>query len=276
MSLLLASVANLKEVERVAQLMPPHIVDFKTGAFDSWEPLALQTAIGLLPNLLKSGVVGAFEEPEKANRAMAGFLEVGLDYVKVGLTHPSPAKIRALADGSMVANAANAANTPQKVLVLFAEQYSYKPSYKSSHNSSSKSSCEPDIFSAAKSAGFSVIMLDTLNKEGANLAKVLTTKQILEFIQAAHQNKLKCGLAGGLNTTLTKRYLNLKVKPDILGFRGALCSDKRQNLCPNKTHQLGLLFPSQANANAAALQFNSDAWGIDEADFPNNDSICHW
>ena len=266
---LLASVANLREAKSLATLAhPPHIVDFKSGVFDGWQPAALKQALEMphKSKVGKSAVVGAFEEPEEAAVALTRLSRVleavkapeslngggdikgnGLDYLKLAITNPTAHKIRRL--GALIQKLRSPhPHSPQEeqppfpkiVLVLFGEEC-----------------LTPQLMvNPAKQSGFAVVMLDTLLK-ASKIADILSHKTIKEFVALAHQAEISCGLAGGLDTRLTQQYLNLAPKPHILGFRGALCLKNRQDLCLQKVAELVCLFASQASAKAGALRVAS-------------------
>ena len=64
-------------------------------------------------------------------------------------------------------------------------------------------------------------MLDTARKRGPRLTALLSTAALGAFVQAAHTNGLICGLAGSVTADDIAGLSRLR--PDYLGFRGALC-----------------------------------------------------
>ena len=65
-------------------------------------------------------------------------------------------------------------------------------------------------------------MLDTAGKGTGRLTTHLGADQLARFVAACREHRLICGLAGGLEAPDVPRLLALG--PDVLGFRGALCS----------------------------------------------------
>jgi uncharacterized protein (UPF0264 family) len=79
-----------------------------------------------------------------------------------------------------------------------------------------------DLVATAAAAGFSGAMLDTLDK-GASLTDVMDMADIAHFVAAARRAKLTVGLAGSLKVLDVGSLVPLR--PDLIGFRGALCED---------------------------------------------------
>ena len=118
------------------------------------------------------------------------------------------------------------------VIVLFAEDY-----------------LDPKKYEALMQTGISGIMLDTKNKEGQNLTGILDTNILSDFINIARHNRLMTGLAGSLKYKDIE--VLLKINPDYLGFRGALCSgNKRINqLDQFKIKKIRNAIPQTENIN---------------------------
>lgn len=75
-------------------------------------------------------------------------------------------------------------------------------------------------------AGFAGVMLDTANKNAGSLTDILSLGQLQKFVTLARQNNLLTGLAGSLRPWHIDDLLALK--PDYLGFRGALCQQHQR------------------------------------------------
>ena len=90
------------------------------------------------------------------------------------------------------------------IAVLFADQ---QPDYQ--------------ILKELKAAGFSGVMLDTMDKHRGSLTQVMPEPVIKEFVEKAKHQKMLCGLAGSLRKEDISQLLTLQ--PDYLGFRGAIC-----------------------------------------------------
>jgi (5-formylfuran-3-yl)methyl phosphate synthase len=70
--------------------------------------------------------------------------------------------------------------------------------------------------------GFAGVMLDTADKAQGGLRSHLRPQEIVDFLAEAHRCSLLAGLAGSLRGSDTQTLLPLR--PDVLGFRGALCA----------------------------------------------------
>ena len=69
--------------------------------------------------------------------------------------------------------------------------------------------------------GFAGVMLDTAGKDGAGLRDHMGERELHEFTTLARDLGLQSGLAGSL--TAADIAPLLRIDPDYLGFRGALC-----------------------------------------------------
>lgn len=86
------------------------------------------------------------------------------------------------------------------------------------------------VLPAMAGAGFAAVMLDTADKRSGGLVEVADASTLAGFVETARGLGLGVGLAGALRLRHIPRLLTLK--PDILGFRGALChnDDRRSSL----------------------------------------------
>jgi len=80
-------------------------------------------------------------------------------------------------------------------------------------------------FSVLSEAGIYGIMLDTADKTKGSLRTIMNNDELDEFVKQAQSSGLLTGLAGSLK--LVDIQPLLKLRPDYLGFRSALC-DKQQ------------------------------------------------
>ena len=83
----------------------------------------------------------------------------------------------------------------------------------------------PHDFSFVADAGAYGVMLDTADKAKGSLRTILEDHELAAFTDVARSCGLMTGLAGSLQ--LTDIPPLLKLEPDYLGFRGALC-DRQQ------------------------------------------------
>lgn len=79
-----------------------------------------------------------------------------------------------------------------------------------------------DWVRALGEAGFAGVMLDTATKDGRTLLDHKSQPELKAFLAAARDARLLAGLAGSLRLAQIPGLLTLE--PDVLGFRGALCS----------------------------------------------------
>ena len=86
---------------------------------------------------------------------------------------------------------------------------------------------DPDfgLIAAMARAGFAIVMLDTAAKGTGGLRAALCEVALIEFLGAARSHGLSAGLAGSLSQSDILALVRLS--PDFLGFRGALCAGAR-------------------------------------------------
>jgi dihydroneopterin aldolase len=231
MTRFLASIGTPEEAE-IALAGGADIIDLKDPSTGALAALSIEAIRQILEAIAGRREVSAVTgdlpmEPDLLCRRAAAIAATGVDFVKVGLL-PDPAVrdcIRALA---------STAQSTRMVGVLFADR-------------------TPDfgLVAAMADAGFSGAMLDTANKGGGSLTIHLGADQLARFIAACRDHRLLCGLAGGLEPPDVPRLLALK--PDVLGFRGALCGrDGRSGrLDPQAFALIRALIPAETPAPAA-------------------------
>lgn len=100
-------------------------------------------------------------------------------------------------------------------------------------------------------AGFVGVMLDTADKSAGSLPEIVEPGILQSFIAKAHQLRMFAGLAGSLRARDIKDLA--RYRPDILGFRGALCSgDSRRNpIDPAAVQTVRALIRSEIALNKA-------------------------
>ena len=132
--------------------------------------------------------------------AMAG---TGVDIIKIGVFGDvyDPAVLEMLKDFSR--------RRVRLVLVFFAEDMPVHTD-----------------FDPLAETGITGIMLDTREKTTGPLRKKIPDRALSDFIIKGKNAGLLCGLAGSLG--LKDILPLLQLKPDYLGFRGALCRDSRR------------------------------------------------
>jgi dihydroneopterin aldolase len=201
MTRLLASIGAPEEVE-IALTGGADIVDLKDPSTGALGALSLETIEQMLETIAARRSVSAVTgdlpmDPDLLRGRVEEIAATGVDFVKVGLFPDAAIHdcIRALA---------GPARSTRLVGVLFADK---SPDF--------------ELVTALAAAGFTGAMLDTAGKAAGSLTAHLGVDLIARFVAACRKHRLLCGLAGGLEPPDVPRLLALK--PDVLGFRGALC-----------------------------------------------------
>ncbi|TXK96923.1 hypothetical protein BMR02_10815 [Methylococcaceae bacterium HT1] len=202
MSRMLASVNSLEEAI-IALQFDVDIIDLKQpalGALGALQTQQVQTIVtGLQQVKPVSATIG--DLPMQADvifDAVNKMADTGVDYIKIGFFPGQDWNkvIRKLATLTQ--------DSIQLIAVLFADQ-------------------QPDLNNIKQfaEAGFTGIMLDTMNKTNGSLTQVMPLATLQHFVQTAQHYQLLCGLAGSLRAVDIPSLLPLQA--DYLGFRGALC-----------------------------------------------------
>jgi len=206
--------ASVNSVEEALQALSANvdIVDLKQpalGALGALETdLVKSIVVAIGGRRPVSATIGDLPmQPEIVYRAVKAMAETGVDYVKIGFFPGGDWP------GTLEKLAALAQQNPALIAVLFADS-------------------QPDfaVIDALKNAGFTGVMLDTMNKNNGSLTQVMTKADIARFVQLAKDRAMLCGLAGSLRQDDIAELM--PYQPDYLGFRGALCRDH------NRTAQL--------------------------------------
>jgi (5-formylfuran-3-yl)methyl phosphate synthase len=165
------------------------------GAVDVRELSAIVQAVqGKRP---VSATIGDCDIREAAARVPA-IAQTGVDYVKIGLFGaPTTAALGAL--GQCAGNGA------RLIAVMFADRLP-----------------EWAVIPHLAETGFAGVMLDTADKRRGGLRAHLGMAELAHFLREARSHGLMAGLAGSLRAEDAEALLPLR--PDVLGFRGALCA----------------------------------------------------
>ena len=105
------------------------------------------------------------------------------------------------------------------------------------------------LLDTLKKIGFFGAMLDTQAKQ-QNLLQVQTTGGLQMFTKICHENDLKLGLAGSLQTQHIESLIQFN--PTYIGFRGGACESlaRENNLCRAKVIEIKKLLHSYNKINA--------------------------
>lgn len=203
MSGLLASINSLQEAKVILDAQVD-IIDLKQPELGALGALEIKQVVSIV-NFVNhrvplSATIG--DLPMQADllvSAVREMAETGVDYIKIGF-FPRQDWYNAMTALQTL--------TPslKLIAVLFADQ---NPSLKT--------------IERFAQAGFSGIMLDTMDKQKGSLMQVMPLTEIKYFVQKSKELELLCGLAGSLRLEDIKPLLALM--PDYLGFRGALCAN---------------------------------------------------
>ena len=201
---MLASVATIEEA-RTVLAAGVDIIDLKNpangvlGAVD--HDVARRVVEHVAQRKLVSATIGDLPmQPGLIAQAIAQMSATGVDIVKVGIFSGNlPGEFLKIIEKQ-------AQSGIKIVLVMFAD-LSFQPL---------------DIEKLADT-GVMGIMLDTANKESGSLRTILDDNQLMLFVKQVQDIGLMAGLAGSLRLDDISPLLALK--PDYLGFRGALCQE---------------------------------------------------
>jgi uncharacterized protein (UPF0264 family) len=202
----LVSVTSADEAE-LALRGGADVIDCKdpaTGALGALEVGKVREIVALLKGRVPvSATVGDLPSEASAMvRATTAMAATGVDIVKIGFfgdADPRPA-IAALGEANV--------GEARLVAVLMADR-------------------GPDVslMPELAAAGFAGSMLDTADKASGRLTDALSNDRLLAFTLAARASGLFAGLAGSLKISDIAELARLG--PDVLGFRGALCTVSR-------------------------------------------------
>lgn len=201
MTRFLASVRSAEEADLVLA-EGADIVDLKdpaNGALGAVAPDIAKVCVTRVAGRVPvSATVGDLPlEPGVVTRAISAMAASGVDHVKLGVPSGGDPKscFAALHGLEMRAGL---------ILVVFADAL---PDF--------------DPVEAALSAGARGLMLDTAGKVKGALLDRMSRSAITHFVEKARAAGLMVGLAGALRAHHVGELLALR--PDVLGFRGALC-----------------------------------------------------
>lgn len=204
----LASVTNAGEAE-IALAGGADIIDCKNPASGALGALSTDTVRKIVQRVEQqlpvSATVGDLPaRPDILTKAAAEMAATGVDIVKIGFFGDEDPRRAIEALG--VARSAPV----RLVAVLMADR-------------------DPDFSLLAElaAAGFEGAMLDTADKSAGGLTSVISHGRLDDFVRLARSSGLFAGLAGSLREDDIP--LLLRLEPDMLGFRGALCTGGRSH-----------------------------------------------
>jgi (5-formylfuran-3-yl)methyl phosphate synthase len=224
MTRMLASVANAAEADVVVQL-GADVVDLKDARRGALGAVPLDTAREAISAVARrcetSAALG--DPPYDEETLLAGaraLAAMGVDYVKLAVDAPTLDRL-----GHSLTGLAREVGL---VGMMFADE-------------------KPDFALLAKlsALGFKGAMLDTRDKTRGRLIAHLDVVLLNQFCAQCRELNLMSGLAGSLEAPDAPRLL--LVRPDVLGFRGALCyaRDRRGAIDPQAVALIRALIPRE-------------------------------
>lgn len=223
---MLASVMSIAEAELVLN-QGVDIIDLKNphegalGALDVGIVSEIVTFVG--DAILTSATIGDVEPNDLSlHKHIVNMANTGVHFVKVGLFDSRVTQQFIQAINSAANQGVNI------IVVLFAENIPGMNELDGLMNSDIKG-----------------LMFDTKNKSDKSLCSLLNLNVLEDFIQRAKAHRLLTGLAGSLQ--LDDIDSLLKLGPDYLGFRGALCNrhDRVQAIDPNQVKKIRNAIPQE-------------------------------
>jgi len=148
-------------------------------------------------------------QPDLVLNAAKRMAETGVDYIKIGF----------FPDGDWLETVNKLSALSQQNIALIAVLFADN---------------QPDlsIVDALKDAGFTGVMLDTMDKQNGSLMHVMEQSEIGQFVRLSKARQLLCGLAGSLKLQDIPGLM--RYQPDYMGFRGALCRQHDRTARLNK------------------------------------------
>ncbi|MGR8932362.1 MAG: (5-formylfuran-3-yl)methyl phosphate synthase [Gammaproteobacteria bacterium] len=201
MSGMLASVNSLQEALFV-QSLAVDVIDLKQPAEGALGALEVNVVRDIVANLDADTVVSATigdlpMQPGQVFTAAKAMAATGVDYVKIGF-FPGGDWL------GCIAMLAELAKDQALIAVLFADT---RPDF--------------TVIDELQIAGFSGVMLDTMDKSLGSLTQIMAQSELKVFVDKAKAGGFLTGLAGSLKASDIEKLLPLGA--DYLGFRGALC-----------------------------------------------------
>ena len=202
---ILTSIKSLSEIRLVLK-KGVDVIDFKDPSNGSLGALTIKQISFFLKsipsNQLTSSTIGDIEDIKTIRERVVMLSKTNINFIKIGFFFDYT-KIKILK------NLKKLAKNKKIIAVLFADN---KPNL--------------NLIREIKKIQFDGILIDTKNKKNGNLRNYLSTKKLRNFIKVSKEQNLSIGLAGSLNIKDIDPLIRLK--PDYLGFRGALCMAKKR------------------------------------------------
>ena len=202
---ILTSIKSVNEINLVLKKRVD-IIDFKDpskGALGAISIKKISLFLKHLPsNQLTSATIGDIYDIKTIKKKVFELSKTKVDFIKIGFFF-NLKKIKSLK------SLKDSVKNKKIIAVLFADN-----------------KLDIGAIKEIKKAKFDGILIDTKNKKNGNLINYLNIKEIEKLIQISKKENLSIGLAGSLNIKDIDPLI--KLNPDYLGFRGALCLKKKR------------------------------------------------
>ena len=240
MTRMLASVTDPAEAD-IAMRLGADIIDLKDAANGAMAAVDIATAEAVVAQVAGRRELSAtlgdppYEPPALIEKARA-FATCKVDYLKAAV---DANMLERCGEGLL----ATIARTARLVAVLFADE-------------------APDftLLPKLKSLGFAGAMLDTRRRAPAGCSTISTSPVWSSSARCVALKALTSGLAGSLEAPDVPRLM--LVRPDVLGFRGALCHnhDRAAGLDPQCVSLIRDLIPRERPEPDASPKIDWDCW----------------
>ncbi len=197
---MLASVRSIEEARLL--ISQADILDLKEPKAGSLGALVVDEVAQIVEFVNKKCLISATVgdlpmQPELVYTITKAVAKTGVDFIKIGFLLDGDV-------GPVLEKLALLTGRYRLIAVLFAD-------------------LKPDLgfIDRLHGHGFSGVMLDTLDKSNGSLVDAMLLPEIRRFVVQVKAKQLVCGLAGSLREADIPALCRLK--PDYLGFRGALC-----------------------------------------------------
>jgi hypothetical protein len=206
---------NSPSEAKVAWECGADIIDIKNiheGSLGASFPWVIREVIERIPDQCArfSATLGDLPfKPGTASLAALGAVVSGVHYVKAGLHGPKSKTEGVKLMGAVVRTCKDYNPAVQVVAAGYADYRRF-------------GGLDPQtLIAVAAESGADMVLVDTFFKDGNNLFDAMTEDEIGHFVEQAHRNRLKAGLAGSLR--LEHLPTLVAAGADVIGVRGAVC-----------------------------------------------------
>jgi len=218
---ILLSVKDIHEIGKVINYAD--IIDLKNpndGPIGSWTIKNIKEVVKEYNDIILSATLGNLKHLSEVKKKLSVFDSLGLNYIKIGCFCKSIKDLN-----KFLKFFKNTKTSAAIVLVFFAENYEIINNLNY-------------YFETFRIYNINHIMIDTKNKSSRGLFGNLTLNKLQKILLTSHKYGISFGLAGRLQ--LCNLINLLFLKPNIIGFRGAICKTKDRNsdICFKKVKNL--------------------------------------